>query len=81
MTAPDPVADRTGLRIVLVVIGTMLVWAMIANMLGGEVGFAAAAVLGAGAATVVWRELITYELLSNVALVGLPVVVVGLSLA
>jgi hypothetical protein len=81
MAIPDPVSDRTGLVVVILVIGTMVLWAATANLLGGEIGFAAAALVGAGAACCVWRDRISYDLLSNIGLVGIPVLVVGLSLS
>ena len=81
MTAPEPPPDRTGLWLVVLVIGTMVTWAAIANVLGGEVGFAAGCLCGLSAACVVWRDRISYDLLSNVGLVGIPLLVVGLSLS
>ena len=81
MSSPDPVADRAGLWIVIVVIGSMLVWAATANLLGGPIGFAAATAVGVGAACCVWRDRISYDLLSNVGLIGIPLLVVGLSLS
>lgn len=81
MASPDPAADRAALWIVIVVIGTMVTWAAIANLLGGGVGLAAAALIGAGTSCVVWRDKLSYDVLSNVGLVGIPVLVVGLSLS
>ena len=81
MAPSDPVADRTGLLLVIIVIGTMLVWAATANLLGGAVGLATAAFVGVVASCIAWRDRISYDLLSNVGLVGIPVVVVGLSLS
>ncbi len=81
MAPPDPVADRTGLWFVIIVIGTMLIWAATANLLGGPVGLAAAVLVGVVAACITWRDRISYDLLSNIGLVGIPVLVVGLSLS
>jgi hypothetical protein len=81
MDTPDPVADRAGLWIVILCIGMLLTWAATANVLGGLIGFAAAVGVGTVAACVTWREQITYELLSNVALVGAPIVMIALTLA
>jgi hypothetical protein len=81
MASPDPIADRTGLWLVIIVIGTMLIWAATANLLGGAVGFAAGLLCGVTAACVVWRDRISYDVLSNVGLIGVPVLVVGLSLS
>jgi hypothetical protein len=79
--SPDPVADRTGLWFVIIVIGTMLIWAATANQLGGAVGLASAVLVGVVASCVTWRDRISYDLLSNIGLVGVPVLVVGLSLS
>ena len=79
MAVPDPVADRTGLAVVALVVATLVVWAATADLLGGEAGFSIALVLGTVAACLVWRDRITYDLLSNVGLVGIPLLIVGLS--
>jgi len=79
--SPDPMADRTSFVLVVVVIGTLLVWATTANVLGGAIGFTTAVLVGAGTACCVWHDRISYDLVSNVALVGIPVLVVGLSLS
>ncbi|GAA1129109.1 hypothetical protein [Nocardioides aquiterrae] len=79
MAAPDPVADRTGLWAVSLVIGVLVVWAATADLLGGEVGFTIAVALGAVAACLAWRDRITYDLVSNMGLVGVPLLIVGLS--
>jgi hypothetical protein len=81
MDTPDPVADRAGLWIVVLCIGMLVTWAATADVLGGLIGFAAAVAVGTVAACFAWREQITYELLSNVALAALPVVMICLSLA
>ena len=79
MATPDPAADRTGLWVVALVIAMLMVWAATADVLGGEIGFTIAAVLGTGAACLGWRDRITYDLLSNAGLVGIPLLIVGLS--
>jgi ABC-type nitrate/sulfonate/bicarbonate transport system permease component len=81
MDTPDPVADRAGLWIVILCIGMLLTWAATANLLGGLIGFAAAVGVGIVAGCCAWHERITYDLLSNVALVGVPIVMIGLTLA
>jgi hypothetical protein len=79
MAAPDPDADRTGLWVVALVIAMLMVWAATADVLGGEIGFTIAVVLGTGVACLGWRDRITYDLLSNAGLVGIPLLIVGLS--
>jgi hypothetical protein len=64
----------------VIVIGTMVVWAATASLLGGAGGFAAAVLAGVVASCIVWRDRISYDLLSNIGLVGVPLVVIGLSL-
>ena len=81
MATPDPVADRTGLAVVALVVSTLVVWAATADLLGGEVGFAIAVALGTVAACLAWRDRITYDLLSNAGLVGVPLLIVGLSIS
>lgn len=81
MASSDPVADRAGLWVVSLVIGMLLVWAATADVLGGAVGFAIAMAVGTVLACLGWRDRITYDLLSNIGLVGIPVLVVGLSIS
>lgn len=81
VSSPDPVADRASLAVVALVIGMLLVWAATADVLGGAVGLATAVVLGIVVACLGWRDRITYELVSNVGLVGMPVLIVALSIS
>ena len=81
MSSPDPTADRAGLWVVSLVIGMLVVWAATADVLGGAVGFATAMAVGTVIGCLGWRDRITYDLLSNVGLVGIPVLILGLSIS
>ena len=74
-------SDRAVFGIVVLVIGMMVLWAAIANLLGGEIGLAAAVLVGVTIATVVWRDRVTFDLLATIALVGFPVLIGGLALS
>jgi len=77
----DPATDQAVLWGVVIVVGALVLWAAIANVLGGPVGFAVASLVATAAACVTWRDKLTFELLSNLAVFGVPVLVVGLSLS
>lgn len=74
-------SDRTLFGVVLLVIGTLVLWAAVASQLGGEIGFVMAVLVGGVVASVVWRDRITFDLLSTIALFGVPVLVGGLALS
>ncbi len=67
--------------VVVLVIGTLVGWSVLGGLVGGPAAFALAAGAAVVAGTIGWRHRITFELLCNLALVGVPAVVVGLSLS
>ncbi|WP_395655970.1 hypothetical protein [Nocardioides sp.] len=75
-----PAEDRTIMWVVVLVIGTLVGWAAGSSLVGSQPAFALSVVAGVVAASIGWRHHITFDLVSNVALVVLPAAVVGLSL-
>lgn len=78
---PGSVEDRTVLWAVVLVIGVLVGWAALGSIAGGTLGFAFSFTAAATAACIGWRDRITFELLSNLALVALPAAVLGLSVS
>lgn len=73
--------DAGLLRIVLVMVGMLLTWQLVGSVVDSASGFAVALAAGVVATCYLWRERVTFDLVADLALIGLPAVVIGLSLS
>jgi hypothetical protein len=80
-TAAAHAADNALVRIVILMVGVLVAWQVIGALIGGEAGLTIALAAGFAGACYLWRERITFDLVADLALLGLPAVVIGLCLS
>jgi hypothetical protein len=74
-------ADSALVRIVILMVGVLVIWQVVGALIGGMVGLTIALAAGVAGASYLWRERITFDLVADLALLGLPAVVIGLCLS
>jgi hypothetical protein len=77
----DTSEDRDVMLTAVLVTVVALTWAIVGTALGSTTGVVAALFVGLVIAGLSWRVHITYDLISNLSLIGLPIVVLALAIS